>query len=52
MRHLGTWLLRKAGAASLVRIGNHRFGPLPPEQSLQSMRLFGKEVIPAFTTSE
>ena len=31
---------------------NHRFGPLPPEQSLKSMQLFGKEVIPAFTHAE
>ncbi|MBI3329882.1 MAG: LLM class flavin-dependent oxidoreductase [Nitrospinae bacterium] len=28
---------------------NHRFGPMPPEQSSKSMQLFGKEVIPAFT---
>ncbi len=27
---------------------NHRFGPLPAEQSLKSMKLFGEEVIPAF----
>jgi alkanesulfonate monooxygenase SsuD/methylene tetrahydromethanopterin reductase-like flavin-dependent oxidoreductase (luciferase family) len=27
---------------------NHRFGPLPAEKSLKSMRLFGEEVIPAF----
>jgi hypothetical protein len=52
MRHLGTWLLQKAGAASLVRIGNQRLGPLPPEQLLKSRQFFGKEVIPAFTTSE
>ena len=27
---------------------NHRFGVLPSEQSLKSMKLFGEEVIPAF----
>jgi alkanesulfonate monooxygenase SsuD/methylene tetrahydromethanopterin reductase-like flavin-dependent oxidoreductase (luciferase family) len=27
---------------------NHRFGPLPAEQCLKSMKLFAKEVIPAF----
>jgi alkanesulfonate monooxygenase SsuD/methylene tetrahydromethanopterin reductase-like flavin-dependent oxidoreductase (luciferase family) len=27
---------------------NHRFGPLPPEQCLKSMKLFAKEVMPAF----
>ncbi|HEY7494335.1 MAG TPA: hypothetical protein VIH59_24945 [Candidatus Tectomicrobia bacterium] len=28
---------------------NHRIGIMPTEQSLQSLQLFGKEVIPAFT---
>jgi alkanesulfonate monooxygenase SsuD/methylene tetrahydromethanopterin reductase-like flavin-dependent oxidoreductase (luciferase family) len=28
---------------------NHRFGPMPQEQSLKSLELFGREVIPAFT---
>jgi alkanesulfonate monooxygenase SsuD/methylene tetrahydromethanopterin reductase-like flavin-dependent oxidoreductase (luciferase family) len=28
---------------------NHRLGPMPLEQSLRSLELFGKEVIPAFT---
>jgi alkanesulfonate monooxygenase SsuD/methylene tetrahydromethanopterin reductase-like flavin-dependent oxidoreductase (luciferase family) len=28
---------------------NHRFGPMPQEQSLKSLDLFGKEVMPAFT---
>ena len=28
---------------------NHRIGPMPSEQSLKSLQLFGKEVIPAFT---
>ena len=27
---------------------NHRFGTIPQEQSLKSMKLFGKAVIPAF----
>ena len=27
---------------------NHRFGPLPHEHSLKSLKLFGEEVIPAF----
>lgn len=27
---------------------NHRFGPLPLEHSLKSLKLFGQEVIPAF----
>lgn len=27
---------------------NHRFGPMPREQVLKSLELFGKEVIPAF----
>ena len=27
---------------------NHRFGPLPQEQSSKSMRLFAEEVMPAF----
>jgi alkanesulfonate monooxygenase SsuD/methylene tetrahydromethanopterin reductase-like flavin-dependent oxidoreductase (luciferase family) len=27
---------------------NHRFGPMPVEQSLKSLKLFGDEVIPAF----
>jgi alkanesulfonate monooxygenase SsuD/methylene tetrahydromethanopterin reductase-like flavin-dependent oxidoreductase (luciferase family) len=27
---------------------NHRFGPMPQEQALKSLELFGKEVIPAF----
>jgi alkanesulfonate monooxygenase SsuD/methylene tetrahydromethanopterin reductase-like flavin-dependent oxidoreductase (luciferase family) len=27
---------------------NHRIGTMPPEQSLQSLPLFGTEVIPAF----
>jgi hypothetical protein len=28
---------------------NHRFGPMPQEQSLKSLALFGKEVIPALS---
>jgi len=32
-----------------VFCANHRFGPMPAEQSLKSLQLFGKEVIPAFT---
>jgi alkanesulfonate monooxygenase SsuD/methylene tetrahydromethanopterin reductase-like flavin-dependent oxidoreductase (luciferase family) len=28
---------------------NHRMGTMPPEPSLKSLRLFGTEVIPAFT---
>jgi alkanesulfonate monooxygenase SsuD/methylene tetrahydromethanopterin reductase-like flavin-dependent oxidoreductase (luciferase family) len=28
---------------------NHRFGPMTQEQSLKSLELFGKEVIPAFS---
>jgi len=28
---------------------NHRFGPMPLEQSLNSMKLFGEKVIPAFS---
>ena len=28
---------------------NHRIGTMPSEQSLKSLQLFGKEVIPAFT---
>jgi alkanesulfonate monooxygenase SsuD/methylene tetrahydromethanopterin reductase-like flavin-dependent oxidoreductase (luciferase family) len=28
---------------------NHRFGLMPAEQSLKSLQLFGKEVMPAFT---
>jgi alkanesulfonate monooxygenase SsuD/methylene tetrahydromethanopterin reductase-like flavin-dependent oxidoreductase (luciferase family) len=27
---------------------NRRFGPMPVEQSLKSLKLFGDEVIPAF----
>jgi len=27
---------------------NHRFGPMPVEQSLKPLKLFGDEVIPAF----
>ena len=27
---------------------NHRVGTMPPEQSLQSLQLFGTEVIPVF----
>jgi alkanesulfonate monooxygenase SsuD/methylene tetrahydromethanopterin reductase-like flavin-dependent oxidoreductase (luciferase family) len=27
---------------------NHRFGPMPTEQCVKSMKLFGEEVIPAF----
>jgi alkanesulfonate monooxygenase SsuD/methylene tetrahydromethanopterin reductase-like flavin-dependent oxidoreductase (luciferase family) len=26
---------------------NHRFGPMPVEQSLKSLKLFGDEAIPA-----
>ncbi len=32
-----------------VFCANHHFGPMPAEQSLKSLRLFGKEVIPAFS---
>jgi alkanesulfonate monooxygenase SsuD/methylene tetrahydromethanopterin reductase-like flavin-dependent oxidoreductase (luciferase family) len=28
---------------------NHRLGPMPQEQALKSLQLFGKEVIPAFS---
>jgi alkanesulfonate monooxygenase SsuD/methylene tetrahydromethanopterin reductase-like flavin-dependent oxidoreductase (luciferase family) len=28
---------------------NHHFGPMPREQSLKSLRLFGEEVMPAFS---
>jgi hypothetical protein len=28
---------------------NHRIGPMPSAQSLKSLRLFGKEAVPAFT---
>ena len=28
---------------------NHRLGLMSPKQSLKSLQLFGKEVIPAFT---
>ena len=32
-----------------VLCANHRFGAMPPEQSLKSLQLFGEEVIPAFS---
>jgi alkanesulfonate monooxygenase SsuD/methylene tetrahydromethanopterin reductase-like flavin-dependent oxidoreductase (luciferase family) len=35
-----------------VFCANHRFGPMPAEQSLKSLKLFGQEVIPAFATLE
>ena len=31
-----------------VFCANHRFGPMPLEHSMKSLRLFGEEVIPAF----
>ena len=31
---------------------NHRFGAMPVEQTMKSLRLFGEEVIPAFPMSE
>jgi alkanesulfonate monooxygenase SsuD/methylene tetrahydromethanopterin reductase-like flavin-dependent oxidoreductase (luciferase family) len=47
--------VRRKLADQHARIGydvfcaNHRFGAMPPEQSLQSLKLFGKEVLPAFS---
>ena len=32
-----------------VLCASHRFGAIPPEQSLKSLKLFGEEVIPAFS---
>ena len=32
-----------------VFCANHRFGPMSPELSLKSLRLFGEQVIPAFS---
>ena len=33
-----------------VFCANHRFGGMPLEQSLKSLKLFGEEVIPAFAS--
>jgi alkanesulfonate monooxygenase SsuD/methylene tetrahydromethanopterin reductase-like flavin-dependent oxidoreductase (luciferase family) len=46
--------VRRQLAAQQERCGydvfcaNHRFGAMPPEQSLKSLKLFGEEVSPAF----